>query len=129
LQLKNCWPPPVVVGTAGRRNPKIDALRRPFRRLFFSSDRFLFFKKGGPGMKPALFAFLAVTAVVGICILPAVEAAEIKPPAEGGVLPSIDLGVPQSPEHQQYLGVTGKTSFTIPEIKAEVVLIEIFSMY
>ena len=55
--------------------------------------------------------------------------AAVKPPAEGGVLPEIVLNVPENSEHQQYLGVTGKKSFTIPEIKAEVVLIEIFSMY
>ena len=48
-------------------------------------------------MKPAFLTFLAVTAMVGIFILPGVVGAETKPPAEGGVLPSIDLGVPQSP--------------------------------
>jgi hypothetical protein len=38
-------------------------------------------------------------------------------------LPEFDLSVPRSDEHQKYLGVTGKT-FTIPEIKAEVVIVE-----
>jgi hypothetical protein len=56
-------------------------------------------------------------------------AAEIEPPAEGGVLPEIILRVPENSELQQYLGVGGKETFTIPEIKAEVVIIEIFSMY
>ena len=55
--------------------------------------------------------------------------AEVKPPAEGGVLPAIILRVPDNSELQQYLGVSGKKTFTIPGIKAEVVLIEIFSMY
>ena len=55
--------------------------------------------------------------------------AEIKPPAEGGILPEIVLSAPENSELQQYLGLTGKKTFTIPEIKAEVVLIEIFSMY
>jgi hypothetical protein len=55
--------------------------------------------------------------------------AEVKPPAEGGVLPAIVLRVPDTPELQQYLGVSGKKNFTIPEIEAEVVLVEIFSMY
>ncbi len=55
--------------------------------------------------------------------------ARVKPPAEGGVLPAIVLSVPENLEHQQYLGVSGKKTFIIPEIKAEVVLIEIFSMY
>jgi hypothetical protein len=39
------------------------------------------------------------------------------------------LSVPQNDDHRQYLGVTGKDSFTIPEIRADVVIIEIFSMY
>ena len=51
-----------------------------------------------------------------------------RPPAVGGVLPEFDLAVPRSDAHQEYLGVAGET-FTIPEIKAEVVIIEIFSMY
>ena len=55
--------------------------------------------------------------------------ATVKPPAEGGVLPEIVLKVPENSELQQYLGVSGKKTFSIPEIKAEVVLIEIFSMY
>ena len=55
--------------------------------------------------------------------------AQIKPAAEGGVLPEIVVNVPETSELQQYLGLTGKKTFTIPEIKAEVVLIEIFSMY
>jgi hypothetical protein len=80
-------------------------------------------------MKPTVLTFLAAAAWVGIIILPGLAAAEAKPPAEGGVLPAIDLTVPPSTEYQQYLGITGKKSFTIPEIKAEIVLIEIFSMY
>jgi len=66
---------------------------------------------------------LCLLAVVGFAV------AEIKPPAEGGILPEIVLSAPENSELQQYLGVTGKKTFTIPEIKAAVVLIEIFSMY
>ena len=55
--------------------------------------------------------------------------AKVNPPAEGGVLPAIVLSVPDNSELQQYLGLSGEKTFTIPEIKAEVVLIEIFSMY
>ena len=51
------------------------------------------------------------------------------PPPEGGVLPEIVLTVPESPEHQEYLGLTGKKTFQIPDIKSDVVIIEIFSMY
>jgi hypothetical protein len=73
------------------------------------------------------FKYLAV--FVGILLLTAsFSKADHQPPAVGGVLPEFDLSVPKSDEHQKYLGVAGKT-FTIPEIKAEVVIVEIFSMY
>ena len=52
-----------------------------------------------------------------------------EPPAVGGKLPEITLTAPQNTELQLYLGISGKQTFAIPEIKADVVLIEIFSMY
>ena len=55
--------------------------------------------------------------------------AAFEPPAVGGQLPEITFAAPQRTELQLYLGVDGKQTFAIPEIKAEVVLIEIFSMY
>ena len=55
--------------------------------------------------------------------------ADKKPLAESDKLPEIILSVPKNTEHQKYLGITGKGTFTIPQIKAEVVIIEIFSMY
>ena len=67
-----------------------------------------------------IICFLAIVGFAG---------AENKPPAEGGVLPEIVLSVPENSDYQTYLGVSGKKTFTIPEIKAEVVIIEIFSMY
>lgn len=58
-----------------------------------------------------------------------ITGAESQPPAVGGRLPEFTLSVPKSNEHQEYLGLAGKESFKIPEINAEVVIIEIFSMY
>ncbi len=52
-----------------------------------------------------------------------------EPPVVGGKLPEITLGAPQSAEMQLYLGISGKQTFAIPEIKTRIVLIEIFSMY
>jgi hypothetical protein len=73
--------------------------------------------------------FKYLTAFVGIFLLTAsLATAGSQPPVVGGVLPGFDLTVPKNVEHQKYLGVAGKT-FTIPEIKAEVVIVEIFSMY
>ena len=78
-------------------------------------------------MKFILKSFIAV--IICFFITAGFVGADTKPPAEGGVLPEIVLNVPENSELQQYLGVSGKKTFTIPEIKAEVVLIEIFSMY
>ena len=66
---------------------------------------------------------------VSVSALGPVAAAANQPPPEGGVLPDIVLDVPQNPELQSYLGISGKKTFSIPEIQAEVVIIEIFSMY
>ncbi len=76
------------------------------------------------------FAFKFILAVI-LCpfLIAGFAGAETKPPPEGGVLPGIVLNVPENSELRQYLGVSDKKTFTIPEIKAEVVIIEIFSMY
>ena len=78
-------------------------------------------------MKDAFKLFTAIW----ICLFISTVAfgSESQPPPEGGVLPEIILAAPQSPELQEYLGLSGDNTFKIPEIKAEVVIIEIFSMY
>ena len=53
-------------------------------------------------------------------------AASTTPPTEGGILPDIILESPQDAAHRSYLGLEGKESFKIPEIRASVVIIEIF---
>ena len=57
------------------------------------------------------------------------DGAASKPPVAGEMLPEIILTAPDQTEHQKYLGIAGGKTFTIPEIEAEVVIIEIFSMY
>lgn len=56
-------------------------------------------------------------------------AAEHQPPAEGGELPAITLPVPKDAEHLAYLGLTDQKDFTVADIAAEVVIIQIFNMY
>jgi thiol-disulfide isomerase/thioredoxin len=51
------------------------------------------------------------------------------PPAKGGVLPPIRLLIPKDPIEKRYLGLSGEGSFRLPQIKAKVVIIEIFSLY
>ena len=55
--------------------------------------------------------------------------AAVEPPPEGGVLPQLELPVPEDAQARAYLGLPGTGKFTIPEIKARLVIIEIFSMY
>lgn len=52
-----------------------------------------------------------------------------QPPAEGGVLPDFSLPVSQRYAERQYLGTGPDGRFKIPQLKARLVLIEIFSMY
>jgi thiol-disulfide isomerase/thioredoxin len=71
--------------------------------------------------------FIVILAFFSVFDLPLSSASE--PPAEGGPLPVIKLPIPKSQEEKNYLGLKGEGSFTIPKIKAKVIIIEIFSMY
>jgi hypothetical protein len=67
---------------------------------------------------------------LGIILLTAgFSRADSQPLKVGGVLPEFSLSAPSSGEHQQYLGIEGKDSFAIPEIRADIVIIEIFNTY
>ena len=50
-------------------------------------------------------------------------------PKKGGTLPAIKLEVPEDPAQRTYLGLSGEGLFDISQIKAESVIIQIFSMY
>jgi peroxiredoxin len=52
-----------------------------------------------------------------------------KPPAKGETLPVFNLPIPKSPAEKGYLGLSGDGLFKIPQIKAKVVIVEIYSMY
>ena len=52
-----------------------------------------------------------------------------KPPQKGEGLPVINLPIPENPDERNYLGLSGTGLFKIPQIKAKVVIVEIFSMY
>jgi thiol-disulfide isomerase/thioredoxin len=51
------------------------------------------------------------------------------PPQKGEVLPVMNLPMPRNPVEKGYLGLSGDGFFKIPQIKANVVIVEIFSMY
>lgn len=51
------------------------------------------------------------------------------PPKKGDVLPEINLTIPDNSAERGYLGLSGDGLFKVSQIKAPVVLVEIFSMY
>jgi peroxiredoxin len=52
-----------------------------------------------------------------------------EPPSTGGKIPEFKLQIPKEQSEKTYLGLSGKGTFLIQDIKARLVLIEIFSMY
>ncbi len=70
-----------------------------------------------------------LTILACLLILPAFLTAEVAPPAEGGKLPDIRLAIPADAGYMTYLGLKGEGTFSLPQIKASVVIVEIFSMY
>ena len=71
------------------------------------------------------FAVLTILLVLAIHPVMALN----KPPPTGGTLPPFELAVPQDAAEKSYLGLAGSGQFTVPQIKAEAVIIEVFSMY
>ena len=76
--------------------------------------------------KPRIF-FLLISVLFALIHYPVVAAS--KPPAKGTALPQFQLEVPEDSEAKGYLGLSGSDEFTIPEIKTQVVVIQVFSRY
>ena len=79
------------------------------------------------GVNKPLICFAAFA----ICLLLATHAglAFTNAPAIGESLPPFKLPIPQDAGAQSYLGLSGAGQFTIAQIEAKVVIIQIFSMY
>lgn len=74
--------------------------------------------------------FKTIAIFMGVLLIHiGISDASSQPPVVGGELPEFSLAVPKNDDHQSYLGVAGKEAFSIPEINADVVIIQIFSMY
>ena len=81
-------------------------------------------------MRSRLLRNLALLILVSVTIAgPAWALADAGPPAEGGVFPDIKLPIPHRSEERNYLGITGDGTFKIPQTRARIVVVEIFSMY
>jgi thiol-disulfide isomerase/thioredoxin len=75
------------------------------------------------------FVYVIVVAAMSFLLLGSGILMANSPPEEGGVLPEINLPVPKDSGSRDYLGLSGKEMFQIPQIKAKVVIVEVFSMY
>ena len=75
---------------------------------------------------------LRLAALLLLLFFPAVLSAGEKkaPPEAGDEFPAVSLPVPEAAEHRDYLNIDRETgSFDIGRIDAEILIIEIFSMY
>jgi hypothetical protein len=68
-------------------------------------------------------------AILLVCLFVLSEARAISPPEKGKALPEIVLTVPADAAERHYLGLSESGNFKIPDIKAKVVIIEVFNMY
>ena len=78
-------------------------------------------------MKRKILGFAVV--MLALFVATAIGAAENSPPKVGSALPEIELLKPNNSADLKYLGLSGSGFFKINQIKARVVIIEIFSMY
>ncbi len=90
-------------------------------------NRFMAPLTRGRRMKTHLFMFrLFMTVSLALGML---QSAFGGPPARGGTLPDFSLEIPKDPTEKAYLGLSGEGSFKISQIRADVVITEIFSLY
>jgi peroxiredoxin len=67
--------------------------------------------------------------VMTIFLITTVCLAEVTPPQAGSTFPAIEFPKPSDSRHLNYLGLSGSGNFKINQIKADVLIVEIFSMY
>jgi thiol-disulfide isomerase/thioredoxin len=75
-----------------------------------------------------IYESLLVITLLFFTMVPPGSAAD-KPPEKGETLPVFNLPIPKNPAEKAYLGLSGEGFFKIPQIKAKVVIVEIYSMY
>ena len=72
---------------------------------------------------------LSVTTILVLVLAATITRADNTPPAVGALMPDITLTAPASPDQRAYLGLSKEGPFTLKEITAPVIIVEIFSMY
>jgi peroxiredoxin len=74
----------------------------------------------------ALYIFAAM---VCLTLFPQAVLSAVSTPAKGDHFPDIVLSVPESPADNAYLGLNEKNTFSLSDIKADILIVEVFSMY
>jgi len=77
-------------------------------------------------MRRGCFLFLII-AMYFICF--SLPAQAVVCPEKGDSFPELKLPVPENAAEKNYLGLQGKGSFKVSQIKSDAVIVEIFSMY
>ena len=78
--------------------------------------------------KKVLILGFSVVLLAVMCFT--VSVANCDPPHKGDLMPPFKLPVPKNKVYREYLGIgDNSTEFTVSDIKADVVIVEIFSMY
>jgi peroxiredoxin len=77
-------------------------------------------------MKKFLYGLIMV---VSVMVFVQVISAAGRTPSSGEPFPDITLAAPEKSVQKEYLGLKGNGSFRLSQIKAEFLIIEIFSMY
>jgi len=86
--------------------------------------------KGGVVMKKMQKILALMVAIMTGLVLSVPASAAGMPAEVGGQLPDMKIDMPKDSGDKGYLGISfGFGSFRIPQIKAKVVIVEIFSMY
>jgi len=73
-------------------------------------------RMAGIGFGTILFLFLIQTSLFAVG----------NPLKKGEKFPTFKLSVPEDVKHQEYLGIKGSNTFSISDIKAEVVILQVF---
>lgn len=79
------------------------------------------------GMKRIIIPILVMAFYLLVAHMTAMGASG--PPSDGEALPDMVFPAPDDPSERSYLGLSGDRDFKIQDVKADVVIIEIFSMY
>ncbi len=79
-------------------------------------------------MKRIMVLLLLASVFVGFYFVGPCHAAK-SPPKVGEILPEFSMAVPGESADRSYLGLSRGGSFKIPQIRAQVVILEVFSMY